>query len=63
MLVQLQDNVKPGFFQGELQVETNEGNQMRYPLVFNGRVLPPIELSPNVLTLGPLDPGEVVEKS
>ena len=62
MIVQLQENVPAGYVQGELFVETNEGQNFRYPLVFNGRVVPTLELSPAVLTLGPMAPGEVVEK-
>ena len=61
MLVQLQDNVDPGYVQGELYIETNEGTRMRYPLAFNGRVVPPLQISPAVLTLGPLEPGETVD--
>ena len=62
MTVQLQDNVPAGYVQGELIIETSEGQNMRYPLAFNGRVVPAIEISPEILTLGPLSPGSVIEK-
>lgn len=62
MTVQLQDNVPAGYVQGELIIETSEGQNMRYPLVFNGRVVPSVELSPEILTLGPINPGTVIEK-
>lgn len=62
MVIQLQDNVPSGYVQGELFIETNEGQNFRYPLAFNGRVVPAIELSPAILTLGPIAPGEVVER-
>jgi hypothetical protein len=62
MIVQLQDNVPAGYVQGELFIETNEGRQFRYPLAFHGRVVPSLELSPRILTLGPISPGEVVER-
>lgn len=62
MVVQLQDNVPAGYVQGELFIETNEGQGFRYPLVFNGRVVPALELSPAILTLGPMAPGQVIER-
>ncbi len=61
MLVQLQENVDPGYVQGELYIETNEGNRIRYPLAFNGRVVPPLQISPPILAFGPLEPGETVD--
>jgi len=62
MVVQLQNNVPAGYVQGELFIETNEGQSLRYPLAFNGRIVPALELSPSILTLGPMAPGEVIER-
>jgi hypothetical protein len=58
--VELQGSLEPGYINGELFVETNEG--LRYPLNFSGRVAPPLEISPQVLALAPLSPGQVVKR-
>lgn len=58
--VELLDSMEKGYVNGELFVETNEG--LRYPLNFSGRVAPPLEISPQVLTLAPLTPGQVVKR-
>ncbi len=60
MEVELLDNLDPGYVSGELFIETNEG--LRYPLLFAGRVTKPLEIGPEVLTLGPLVPGQVVNR-
>ena len=62
MVVELQETVPAGYVKGELFIETNEGPGFRYPLVFNGRIVPPLELAPAILTLGPISPGQVVQR-
>ena len=61
MHVELRDNVPPGYVQGELLVVTNEGRNVRYPISFAGKVTAALQLSPEVLTLGPLEPGQEVD--
>ena len=61
MIVELQGNVPSGYVQGELFVLTNEGPRVRYPITFTGKVAPDLQLSPEVLTLGPLEPGQEVD--
>ncbi len=58
--VELQDDLDPGYISGELFVETNDG--LRYPLMFAGRVTKPLEIGPEILTIGPLAPGGVVNR-
>ncbi len=60
MTVELQDNVPHGYVQGELFIVTNEAPNSRYPITFNANVTAALQLSPEVLTLGPLQPGEEV---
>ncbi len=58
--VELLDSLEQGYVNGELFIETNEG--LRYPLNFSGRVAVPLEVSPQVLALAPLTPGQVVKR-
>ena len=58
--VELQDNIESGYVAGELFVETNEG--LRYPLRFHGRVTAPLKMGPEILTMGPLAPGESIHR-
>jgi Protein of unknown function (DUF1573) len=58
--VELADSIEQGYVNGELFIETNDG--IRYPLNFSGRIAAPLELSPNLLPLAPLAPGEVVKR-
>lgn len=60
--VTLKDNAPAGFLFGEVTLETNESNGTQIPIPFSGKVVPPIEVSPGTLTLGPLAAGEKVTK-
>ncbi len=58
--VELRDNLEKGYVSGELFIETSEGH--RYPLPFSGRVVAPLEISPEVLAFAPLEPGQIVHR-
>ena len=60
--VTLKENTPAGSVVGEVTLETNERNGTSIPIPFSGRVVPPIEFSPETLTLGPLEPGEKITK-
>lgn len=48
----------PGFFQDELVVLTNDSEMPRVPLRVSGEITAPLKISPGVVALGTLQPGE-----
>ena len=47
-----------GFVNGEIQLETNDGNHKRVPIVVSGNVVEAVNVSPNPLSFGVVAPGE-----
>ena len=69
IITKLKDTVPKGFIQDQLYLVVEEGRNFdgspklrQLPLPFNAKVTSALRLSPAVLTLGPLAPGEVVKK-
>ena len=69
IITQLKDSVPKGFAQDQLYLVVEEGRNYdgtprlkQLPLPFNAKVTSALQLSPEVLSLGPLAPGEVVKK-
>jgi len=69
LTAQLKDSVPKGYSQGELYVivEENPGNRpgnrpilRQIPLKFNAKVVAPLQLAPEILTLGAIEPGEKI---
>ncbi len=59
----LKDSVPAGFSQGELYIVAEEnGRRMQFPINFNAKVVSSLQLSPAVLTLSPVEPGEEVKR-
>jgi len=69
IVTQLKDSVPKGFTQDQLYLVVEEGRNYdgtpklkQIPLPFNAKVTSALQLSPEVLSLGPLEPGEVIKK-
>ncbi|MEL7496507.1 MAG: DUF1573 domain-containing protein [Planctomycetota bacterium] len=69
IFTQLKDSVPQGFSQGELYLVVSEGRNVdgtlrlrNVPVKFNAQVVSSLQVSPEVLSLGPLAPGEVATK-
>ena len=69
IITSLKDSVPKGFIQDTLYLVVEEGRNRdgspllkQVPLPFNAKVTSALQLSPDVLTLGPLTPGEVIKK-
>lgn len=69
LTAQLKESVPKGYNQGELYVivEENPGNRpgnrpilRQIPVKFNAKVVAPLQLAPEILTLGSLEPGEKI---
>ena len=60
MTVELQGTLPPGYVQSELNLISNEGGGIRYPIMIHANVAAPLQLSPSVLSLGTLHPGQQV---
>ena len=60
----LKDSVPEGFAEGQLFVVVQEGNQTRQvPIDFSGKVISPgLRISPEILTLNGVEPGQEVRK-
>lgn len=65
VFTQLKDTVPKGFNQGELYLVVREGLDSyqrpvfrQVPIKFNAKVVSALQLSPEILSLGPLKPGE-----
>ncbi len=69
IITRLKDTVPKGFTQDQLYLVVEEGRNFdgtpqlkQVPLQFNAKVTSALQLSPEVLSLGPVAPGEVVSK-
>ena len=69
IITKLKDSVPKGFTQDQLYLVVEEGRNFdgspklsQVPLPFKAKVTSALQLSPEVLSLGPLAPGEVVKK-
>ena len=69
IITKLKDTVPKGFTQDQLYLVVEEGRNYdgspllkQVPLPFNAKVTSALQLSPEVLSLGPLSPGEAVKK-
>lgn len=69
LTAQLKDSVPKGYNQGELYVIVEENPRNRpgnrpilrqIPLKFNAKVVAPLQLAPEILTLGSIEPGEKI---
>jgi len=69
IITKLKDTVPKGFTQDQLYLVVEEGRNFdgtpkltQVPLPFNAKVTSALQLSPEILSLGPLAPGETVKK-
>ena len=69
IITKLKESVPKGFTQDQLYVVVEEGRNYdgtpklkQLPLPFNAKVTSALQLSPEVLSLGPVAPGDVVKK-
>ena len=69
IITKLKDSVPKGFTQDQLYFVVEEGRNYdgspkltQLPLPFNAKVTSALQLSPEVLSLGPMAPGEVIKK-
>ena len=72
MKTQLKETVAKGFAQGELYVVVEEDPRQRdrsnnrvfreKPISFSAKVVAPLQVAPEVLTLGPVEPGKQVSQ-
>lgn len=69
IITKLKDSVPKGFTQDQLYLEVEEGRNYdgsvklkQLTLPFNAKVTSALQLSPEVLSLGPITPGDVVKK-
>ncbi len=63
MTVRLTDSVPAGFQQGELIVVTEEfGRRSEIPVTFSGKVVSDLQVSPEVLTINAIKPGDQVTR-
>lgn len=63
MTTKLKDSVPPGFAEGQLFVVVQDGSQTReVPVNFSAKVVSGLRLSPEILTLNGIEPGQEVRK-
>ncbi len=63
MVVSLKDSVPLGFTQGELLVVGIDGGQrIEMPITFSGKVVSPLRISPETLTLSSIKQGEKITR-
>ena len=62
MSVKLQPTAPPGAFLDEISIITNDGAQRSIPLVVEARIQGELVVSPPLLSLGTVEPGETVTK-
>jgi hypothetical protein len=62
MSVRLKPDAPPGYVTDTLTVVTDDRNLATVPLTVEGKVVPPLTVSPSALFLGVLKPGETVIK-
>ncbi len=62
MTISTKAQAPEGYIQSELLVVTNDRQNRQVPIVMTGKVVTALQMSPNVLTFGPLAPGETGTK-
>ncbi|HWA99802.1 MAG TPA: DUF1573 domain-containing protein [Pirellulales bacterium] len=62
IFVKLREDAPPGYVQDQLTVLTNDPSTPRLPISIEGRVLPELAISPQVLVLGTVPLGDKVTK-
>ena len=63
MIIELQETAPSGFLNGELHIISNEpGINNKFPINFVAKIVPALEVSPGILALGSLEPGEEMQK-
>ncbi len=62
LVVRLSENAPVGFLAEQIFIVTNDKNLTRIPLTINGQIRSSITVSPELLALGVLQPGERVTK-
>ena len=62
MLVRLKGDAAPGYIQDSLMLVTNDRNMPQVPIAVEGRIVPPLTVSPSSLYLGAVAPGQTVTK-
>jgi hypothetical protein len=62
MLVRLKDSASAGYIQDSLMLVTNDRNMPQVPIAVEGRIVPPLTVSPSPLFVGVLAPGQTVTK-
>ncbi len=60
--VQLADNAPAGYLRDQLVLVTNDPRTPELPILVEGRVTPELTVSPSPVTLGLVQPGQVVTK-
>jgi hypothetical protein len=62
MRVHLNDRAPSGYFQGQLDIITDDARSPLIPVLVQGSVVSPLTVSPASLILGNLEPGQTVRK-
>ena len=62
MLVRLRGDAPAGYIQDSLMLITNDRNMPQVPIAVEGRIAPPLTVSPSSLFVGVLAPGQTVTK-
>ena len=62
MVVRLKENAPAGYIQDSLMLVTNDRTMPQVPIAVEGRVVPPLTVSPSSLYVGVLAPGQTVTK-
>jgi len=62
MVVRLKDSTPAGYIQDSLMLVTNDRNLPQVPIAVEGRVVPPLTVSPSSLFVGEVAPGQTVTK-
>ncbi|MFC1757708.1 DUF1573 domain-containing protein [Planctomycetota bacterium] len=60
--VGLKPGAPAGYFKDQMVLVTNDGTQRNIPILVEGNILSPIQVSPAALTLGVVNPGETVTR-
>jgi hypothetical protein len=62
MLVRLKPDAPAGYIQDSLMLVTNDRKLQQVPIAVEGRIVPPLTVSPSSLYVGVLAPGQTVTK-
>jgi hypothetical protein len=62
MTIRLKNDAPPGYINDTLMLVTDDRNLPTVPLAVEGKIVPPLTVSPSALFLGVLSPGQTVTK-